>query len=115
MRGVEHIKRFSAIRAKWLTLRALRDRQRRTEIELEAGEAINRNLGAEWGGDDPMDVIAAEEQLKRITTLSPKLARAFTAHVIGGQSYAEVAEQEGCDVAAIRKRVQRAKQELESK
>jgi RNA polymerase sigma factor (sigma-70 family) len=90
----------------------MRDERRRTELRDDNGDEIARNCGANWSGDDPAEVIEAEERLEAINDLSPKLRAALWGHVVEGYSYEELAEREGISEAAMRKRVQRAREQL---
>lgn len=87
----------------------IRKEVRRREIEQDAGDVINRNLGAEFTGDDPEQVAMAEERVERVDELTPLLRNTLEAYYIDGKTYEELAAIEGCTEAVIRKRIQRAR------
>lgn len=84
---------------------------RRRELEQENGDEINRNCGANWSGDDPSYVLEMEQELERIEKLSPVLRQTLE-RVVKGLTYAEIAAQDMTTEQVIRKRVQRAKEQL---
>jgi RNA polymerase sigma factor (sigma-70 family) len=90
----------------------MRDERRRAELRRENGEQIATSTCANWSGDDPAQIVEAEERLEQMNKLSPILRSAFLRYVVEGRSYAELATAEDTTEAVIRKRVQRAKEEL---
>lgn len=88
---------------------------RRRELESENSEAINTNLAPKWGGEDPMEVIDADQQIEEaLQQLSPKIRSSFEKRVLFGHSYKEIAEAEGIKEDAVRQRVSKARKILEN-
>ncbi len=94
-----------------------RTEQRRREIEDEHGDSINRNLtgqSAEVLAADPHEILAYEEMRDRLDQLSPLLYSTTTRHYIDGQSVTDIAERDGVSADVIYKRLQRARNFVES-
>jgi RNA polymerase sigma factor (sigma-70 family) len=86
----------------------IRDEQHRREaLRDNAGEVRKLQTG---GGDDPADIIEAEDSMRRLDSLTPILRDTVEKYYIEGLSIKEISATDGASESAVKVRLHRARE-----
>jgi RNA polymerase sigma factor (sigma-70 family) len=99
------------------TLDLLKTSARRREIEQDHGDEINSmltNQSADTMASDPAEIMAYEEMRDRLDALSPLLYNTTRRHYIDGRTVIEIAIEDSVPPDTVYKRLQRARNFIES-